>query len=185
VFPSDGALPPTSFLNFTAGETRGSFVIVPPGADRKIKIYNAAAGPVQVRGDIVGSFGPGGPITTGLSFKPLDPTRVLDTRGGPPVASGTSRTLQIRGFGSIPNSANVQAVVINLAAVTPSGTGTVGADQPLASPGAIPSWAYYSNSENSAGLAIVRVGVDGTIKVWNNGSGTTQIIADITGYFTS
>ena len=132
--------------------------------------------------DTVGYFH----VATGLSFKPVTPIRPLDTRalpGGAPLASGTYVDVQIRGFGVVPNSPTVQAVVVNLAAVSPSTTGSID----VGPSGVAPSlpWFTHPANENAANLAIVPVGADGKIRVVNNSLGTSHVIVDITGYLTN
>jgi hypothetical protein len=71
VFPC-GPLPPTSTVNYAAGEARPNNVIVGLSAGR-VCVYSHAETDVLI--DLTGAFGP-----TGLSYKPTVPTRVLDTR---------------------------------------------------------------------------------------------------------
>jgi hypothetical protein len=71
VFPC-GPLPPTSTVNYAAGEARPNNAIVGLSGGR-VCVYSYAATDVLL--DLTGAFGP-----TGLSYKPTVPTRVLDTR---------------------------------------------------------------------------------------------------------
>ena len=71
VFPC-GPLPPTSTVNYVAGEVRPNNTIVGLSNGR-VCVYSAAATDVLL--DLTGAFGP-----TGLTYKPTAPTRVLDTR---------------------------------------------------------------------------------------------------------
>ena len=45
-----------SNLNFTAGQTVPNLVIVPVGADGKIRLYNGSPGTVQLIADIAGYY---------------------------------------------------------------------------------------------------------------------------------
>jgi hypothetical protein len=179
VFPktTPGApIPNASTHNFVAGDSRMNLVIVETGTG-SIRVYNASAGPVTVTVDTVGWFQP-----VGLGFKPVDPVRPIDTRGAPPIAAGDFREVQIRGFGDVPDSLDVKAVVVNVAAVTPSDTGSIDVGPSGANP-ILPSFTHPAN-ENVANLVIVPVGADGKIRVRNNSTGTSHVIVDITGYFT-
>ena len=79
VFPC-GPLPPTSTVNYAAGEVRPNNAIVGLSGGR-VCVYSDAATDVLL--DLTGAFGP-----TGLSYKPTAPTRVLDTRRTAPLPAG-------------------------------------------------------------------------------------------------
>ena len=55
-YPDGGARPTVSNLNFTAGQTVPNLVIVPVGADGKIRLYNGSPGTVQLIADIAGYY---------------------------------------------------------------------------------------------------------------------------------
>jgi hypothetical protein len=180
VFPktTPGApFPNASTHNFVAGDSRMNLVIVESGVG-SIRIYNASAGPVTITVDTVGWFQP-----VGLGFNALDPIRPLDTRGTPPIAAGDFREVQIRGFGGVPDSVDVKAVAVNVAAVTPSAVGSIDVGPSGANP-LLPSFTHPAN-ENAANLVIVPVGADGKIRIRNNSVGTSHVIVDITGYYSN
>jgi hypothetical protein len=182
VFPAGASpIPTASTHNFVAGDSRMNLVLVNPGVGGAITVYNASGGAVTVTVDTVGYFHPG----SGLSLKPITPIRPLDTRlgGGLPLASGAFVDVPIRGFGVVPNTANVQVVVVNVAAVNPSATGSVDIGPSLVMP-TLP-WFTHPANQNVANLAIVPVGADGNIRLVNNSAGTTHLIVDITGYLTT
>ena len=72
--------------------------------------------------DVTGYYVPG---STGSTFVPLTPTRVLDTRTGAGLsgtfASGIPRTLAVAGSGGVPSGAT--AITGNLVAVNPGSNG--------------------------------------------------------------
>jgi hypothetical protein len=178
VFPAGSPLPPASTNNFVAGDSRMNLVIVQPGVGGQISIFNAASGSVSLTVDTVGYFQWGG-----QGFKPIDPVRPIDTRAPLDlVAAGDWREVQIRGFSGIPNTADVKSVVINVASVNPTASGSIDVGPSGANP-ALPSFTHPAN-ENVANLVLVPVGADGKIRIRNNSGGTSHIIADITGYFT-
>jgi hypothetical protein len=81
-------------------------------------------------------------------------------------------------------SANVTAVAINITAVDESSSGDLvvypdGTTLPGTS-----NLNYVANTA-VANLAIVPVGADGEIDIYNSSDGTTQVIGDVSGYFTS
>ena len=80
VFPC-GPLPDTSTVNYIAGEARPNNTIVGLSGG-KFCVYSYASTDVLI--DLVGSFG-----STGYSYKPTAPTRVIDTRQyRPPLVAG-------------------------------------------------------------------------------------------------
>jgi hypothetical protein len=179
VYSAGDPLPDSSTHNFSAGDSRMNLVLVRPGADGKITVYNAASGSVTVTVDTVGYF-----TSVGQSFKPVRPIRAIDTRelafgDGLPVAPGAFREVQIRGFAGIPVGA--RNVVINVAAVNPAGVGSIDVGPSGASP-VLPSF-MHPLGENVANLVVVPIGSDGKIRIVNNSLSTTHVIADITGYF--
>jgi hypothetical protein len=121
-------------------------------------------------------------------YQPITPTRFLDTRDGTggvtgPVNGGASVRLQIAGVNGIPAD-NVTGVAINITATDESSTGDIIAyPDGTTVPGT--SNLNYTAGTNIANLAIVPVGADGAIDLYNSSAGTTQLVGDVFGYFTS
>jgi alpha-tubulin suppressor-like RCC1 family protein len=181
VFPTGAPLPNASTHNFVPGDSRTNLVMVRTSASGKITVYNASNGPVTVTVDTVGYFG-----LTGMGVRALDPIRPLDTRipaGSPPLAAGAFVEVAVRGFGGVPNTLDVKAIVVNVAAVNPSDLGSVNVG-PSGANAALASFTHPAN-ENVANLVIVPIGSDGKIRLFNNSAGTTHLIVDITGYITN
>jgi hypothetical protein len=180
VYPADDPVAPNaSTNNFVVGDSRTNQVLVNPSATGAIKIYNTATGPINVRVDTVGYFS-----ASGARFKPVAPIRTLDTRdpaGSALVVGGDYREVDIRGIGSVPSSADVTAVAVNVAAVSPAVSGSID----VGPSGAFPSVqnVLHPAGENVANLVMVPVGPDGKIRVLNNSGGGTHMIVDIVGYF--
>jgi hypothetical protein len=183
VWPTGTPMPNASTNNFVTGDSRMNLVVVKQSrptdpVPNSISVFNAAAAPLTLTVDTVGYFQWGG-----LGFKPINPIRPLDTRSPLNlVAPGDFREVQIRGFGSIPNTSDVKAVVVNVAAVNPTAVGSIDVGPSGANP-SLPSFTHPAN-ENVANLTIVPVGADGKIRIRNNSSGSSHMIVDITGYFT-
>jgi hypothetical protein len=55
-FPTGGSLPPTSTLNFSAGQTRANNAVLPLGPGGAVTIFNASAGTAHVVIDVTGWF---------------------------------------------------------------------------------------------------------------------------------
>lgn len=181
VWPTGTERPLASSLNMGAGDTVANMVAARVGENGSISIFNAS-GSTDVIVDVLGAFRPAASST----FVPLSPNRVLDSRIGLGTATGKlgrgSTRLTVNGRGGVPVS-GVSAVLLNVTAVGATGATYLslypaGAQRPNASnvnvthPSAVPN------------TAVVRLGVDGSIDVWNN-SGSVDVIADVLGYFTS
>jgi Regulator of chromosome condensation (RCC1) repeat len=111
VWASGTPQPGASNLNMVPGQTVPNLVLAKPGANGKIAIANAV-GLTDVIVDVVGY------VPVGSQLVPVDPARVLDTRGSAnpwPVGSGTGNVVPIAGLGGIPSNAG--SVVMNVTAV--------------------------------------------------------------------
>ena len=111
----DGAIPPTSVLNFTPGHAVPNLVALklPAGG-----LCLAASAPVHLLADVQGWF-------NGTSdFQGTTPSRMLDTRvTRDPLGAMAERRLRVAGSGGIPNDA--AAVAVNLTVVSSSHAGYV------------------------------------------------------------
>ncbi|MFF7550860.1 N-acetylmuramoyl-L-alanine amidase [Streptomyces canus] len=120
------------------------------------------------------------------TFKPVTPTRIMDTRSGTGVTkakvgpAGTVR-LQVAGMAGVPSS-GVTGVVVNVTATggTSSSYVTV---YPDGSPRPAVSNLNFSAGETFPNLVVVPV-VDGKVDFYNN-AGSVNLVADITGYYSS
>ncbi|MDH6134588.1 hypothetical protein P3T37_003992 [Kitasatospora sp. MAA4] len=124
--------------------------------------------------------------TPGSEYTPYGPTRLLDTRygtGAPvgQVGSYQQARVKIAGNGAIPS--RVSAVVVNLTVTNPTNSGFITA---YADGGARPSTSNvnFTTGQTVPNMAIVPVGADGYIDLYNSGLASVDLIADVTGYFT-
>ena len=180
VYPSDATSVPTATnVNFSAGQTIANLVIVPV-RNGTVNIFNGF-GTVDVVADITGYFTP----DLGWQFTPTAPQRLLDTRNGTgtsgvvgPIGPGGTLKLRIAGTAGIP--ADVDGVVLNVTAVSPTVGGflTVYPDGE-ARPGV--SSVNFGQGKTVPNLVIVPV-VNGTIDIYNL-AGDTHVLADVAGYF--
>jgi hypothetical protein len=120
------------------------------------------------------------------TFKLVTPTRIMDTRNGTGVAKakvGPAGTvgLRVAGVAGVPTS-GVTGVVVNVTATggTSSSYVTV---YPDGSPRPAVSNLNFGAGETFPNLVVVPV-VDGKVDFYNN-AGSVNLIADITGYFSS
>ncbi len=185
-YPDQETRPGTSNLNFSAGQTVPNLVVVPVGKDGKVDLYNGSGGTVQLLADISGYFAAGDPASAG-AFGALSPARLLDTRSNNgasgPVAAGGTVALQVDGRGGLPAS-GVGAVVLNVTATQAKAGGYITAypDQETR-PGT--SNLNFSAGQTVPNLVVVPVGKDGKVDLYNGSGGTVQLLADISGYFST
>ena len=177
-WPTGQSRPLASTLNSWTGKVVANAAIVPSGTNDSVSVY--AYNPTDVILDINGYFARGGRAGA-LSFYPVTPCRVADTRGaaGPILESGTMRTFGVPASGcNIPNTAAAYAMNVT---VVPDGAlwyltaWPAGAGQPNVS--TLNSW----DGSVVANAAIVPAGADGAISVY--ASGRTHVILDLNGYF--
>lgn len=176
------AAPTTSNLNFRGGQDVANMVIVPVGKDGVVNFFNGlpkGAGSVQVIADVAGYYTP----STANEFVSMAPTRVLDTRSsGGPIGSNKSITVPVAGQDGIPSGAT--AVAVNLTAVDQTRNGLITA-YPAGQTMPVVSNVNYSANHTVANMAIVRVGANGDITFENNSAGSSDLLADVAGYYTT
>ncbi|MDP9984718.1 hypothetical protein J2W14_004145, partial [Pseudarthrobacter oxydans] len=154
-------------------------VTVPVGADGKVALFNRSTGTTNFIADVSGYYLAGTPTVAG-AFQPTAPFRALDTRSGAPAGADSSVSLQVGGVNGIP--ANVSAVTFNLTVTGPQSYGFAAA---YASGTTRPN---SSNVNFNAGQTVpnsvtVPVGADGKVALFNRSTGTTNFIADVSGYY--
>jgi hypothetical protein len=179
VWPSGAARPTASNLNLVPGATVPNLVITGLGPDGAVQLYNDQ-GQAHAVADVVGYLVDAGPATPASSYRPLQPTRALDTRTSSlgPLGAGEARSLGLAGQHGVPASAT--AVVLNLTGTDPTAATYVtvwpgGAGRPNASTLNLVPGATAPN------LVIAGLGPDGTVQLYND-QGTTHLIADVVGY---
>jgi subtilisin family serine protease len=128
------------------------------------------------------------PFTAGADgerFTPITPWRVLDTRTGAgasgPVRPGAPITLDVGGV-SVPEDAS--AVVLNVTAVGPTGTGNVRV-YPTPSAGGAPPTVSNLNvvpGTDQPNLVTVSLGSGGRVTLATEGT-TAHLLADVAGYY--
>ena len=121
--------------------------------------------------------------TVGSDYTPINPTRLLDTRKGigAPVAkvpAGKSVTVKIAGLDGIPADATAVALNLTVADATGSGYLTAAAGGNSTSTSNV----NYTAGQVVANSAIVPL-KNGSITIYNKGTGSTDVIADVSGYF--
>jgi hypothetical protein len=182
--------PTSSTLNFPKNDDRANAVTVTLGVGGVLWVTFAAptTGPsAHVIFDVTGYFTPD---TSGATYVPLVPARILDTRDGTgglagPFVSHQARAFQVTGAGGVPGSAT--AVTGNLT-VTGQGylgflfIGPVAMDYPTS------STLNFPMNDDRANAVTVQLGTGGKLAVTyaapvGVGAVTAHVIFDVTGYF--
>ena len=88
--------------------------------------------------------------------------------------------MALAGVGEIP--ANVSAVALNLTVTQPTAGGYITA-YPSGGSRPTTSSVNFTAGQTVANMAVVPVGPDGTIELYNGSAGTTALVADVSGYF--
>jgi hypothetical protein len=179
--------PTSSTLNFPAGDDRANAVTVALSSAGTLSITYAAPtyGPsAQVIFDVTGFFSPD---ASGVTYQPLTPARILDTRASIGIAgalgSHVAQSFAVRGVGGVP--AGATAVTGNLTVTAQQSLGFLyigpqQADNPTSSTLNFPA------GDDRANAVTVALSTDG--RLWVTYAAPTlgpsaQVIFDVTGYF--
>ncbi|MGW6612552.1 hypothetical protein ACWGA0_03695 [Streptomyces erythrochromogenes] len=184
VWPSGTTRPDSSNLNWTTGRTVPNQVVVPVGEDGKVNLRNAGWGTAHLIADVFGHYSAD---TSGSTFTPTGPARLLDSRtavgrpGTTPVEARGEVTLQVAGRGGVPQS-GVKAVVLNVTVTDAKDAGHLtvwpsGVARPESSS------LNWTSGQTVPNHVVVPVGPDGTVKLFNASWGSTHLIADVFGYY--
>jgi hypothetical protein len=202
--PAGSAPAESSLVNFTAGEAVPNLAVIGVGTGGEATVTLTtpnASSSAHVLVDVFGWISTSSYTDTadsGARLVPVGPTRFLDTRSVPVPAgwpSGRSigafeqLTLPIRGANGVPNSSKITGVMVNVTAANnqPGSVATFLAATPTTTPpGAEPATSVTNVSvgQVKANMAIVPVGDDGAIRIFNR-SGATHVIVDVVGYLES
>jgi hypothetical protein len=184
VTPDAAVNPPTSNLNFPAGDDRANGLTVALDPDGRLNaVFRGGAGQgTHVIFDVTGYYLDD---LGGAKFVPVIPGRVLDTRAGIGL-SGKFLSHGARGLTIVPNggvAADAVAITGNLTAVNQTRAGYVSLTQaPTGTP--TTSTLNFPARDTRANGVTAPLGPDGGVGlIYMGGGGTTDLILDITGYF--
>jgi hypothetical protein len=182
VWPAGLPRPRASTINSTDGRVKAVSAIVAAGAGSAIRIF--VTDPTHLILDITGYF-VSAADPAGLTFYPLSPCRIADTRaatgplGGPSLAATTTRDIPVLSSPcSIPPAA--VAYSLNLAVVPSSKLGYLTA-WPSGQPRPRVSALNAPTGTPTANASILPAGAGGSISVYVTDN--TDLIIDISGYF--
>ena len=202
MYPAGAAPGQSSLVNFAPREAVPNLTIIGIGTGGQSTISLVTpqgAGTAHVLIDVFGWISTSQYADTadsGARFRPIPPSRLLDTRstpvpagwpGGKPIGTMEQLRLPIRGAnGVIPDSADVTGVMVNITAANnaPGSQPTFLSVTPSATPpGAEPATSVtnVAAGQVKANMAIVPVGADGSVHIFNS-VGATNVIVDVLGY---
>ncbi|UYQ62849.1 Tat pathway signal protein [Streptomyces peucetius] len=179
VYPNGTTRTSASNLNVVAGQTAPNLVVVPV-VNGKVNFFNYA-GSVNLIADVQGYFTSS---VEGSTYRPLTPTRFMDTRTGlgvpkAKVAAGKTVTLQVTGKNGVPAS-GVTAVVMNVTATGPTATTYISV-YPNGTTRTSASNLNVVAGQTAPNLVVVPV-VNGRVSFYNH-AGSVNLIADVAGYY--
>ncbi|WP_416961388.1 S53 family peptidase [Streptomyces sp. Agncl-13] len=180
---ADGtAKPSTSNVNWTgASQTVAASTTVKVAGDGVVDLSTNSA--THLIADVQGYYTSG---TTGSKYTALAPARLLDTRSKVGISTTTKISnavvsLKVRGHGGVPTGAT--SVVLNLTATQTVGGGYLeaypeGATRPTAS-----NVNWSATGTTIPNLVVVPIASDGNVSIYVHG--TSHVIADVSGYFST
>ncbi|MFD7263533.1 PKD domain-containing protein [Streptomyces sp. NPDC059874] len=197
VYPSGQAIPATSNLNFTAGQTVANSVIIPVGADGKINIRNGSWAGTDAVVDVVGYYSKDSKAaftssTPGISAAPW---RLIDSRrwSGWPCPAGGYFPLNMDSGNR--NGLPVEAYVLNVTVTSTSGPGylSVAPDpysadayrngRPVPPPRPGSSALNWTAGKTVPNLVQAKPGPYGIIDFWNQSSREVHYVIDWFGQY--
>jgi hypothetical protein len=192
-YPDQTSLPTASNINYYVGENVPNMVVVKVGADGSFDLHNTSSGTVQLVADLEGCYS----ATLGDAFVPVDPYRALDTRTGlgqnfgPPTTTGTPAGADLNAEwnssesdpdGSGGGSDGPTAAVLNVTVTQPTASGVITAYETSAGrPSA--SNLNFKAGQTVPNLVMVPCQDGFGMSLYNDSTGTTDLIVDVYGYF--
>jgi hypothetical protein len=166
---------------WTTGQTASAQIVLPL-VDGKVVLRNTSRSSANLIADVVGWYGP---TASGSQFQPVTPVRILNTHTGAgsgkiaKLGAHATLKLKVTGAHGVPAS-GVSAVDLNLTVPSPSGTGYLVAYADGTSRPGVHS-VDFTSGHTVANRALVKVGADGEIDLYNAGSTSVDVYADLLG----
>lgn len=172
--PTQSATPTT--VSYQAGRTTAAQTML--RLDAGHAWLRLGGGSAHVLLDVAGYV----PATADLDPRQADwyataPTRLLDTRTGPPVAAGTDRRVPVAGLAGVPRGAT--AVFVTATATRPTSASHLTAYPTGTAP--TTSTLNFPTAGTVANSALVPLAADGSISL-RVGAGTAHVVLDVGGY---
>jgi hypothetical protein len=178
------AAPPlVSNINVRPGSAVPNVVIVKVGARGQVRLRNEAGG-VHLLADVAGWYDTS---SSGTLFRPVPPTRILDTRtrlgtsstASTTVGAGQAVPVRVGGIARVPSLA--QSVVLNVTGVGATATTDVRVYPALATTPPEVSNLNLGRGQTAADLVMVKLG-SRSVRL-RNAAGEVSLIADVSGWF--
>ena len=170
-----------STINWSGpGQTIANATMVMTGSGSSITVY-ASGGSAQVIVDVMGYFLPDSVLPNGDVFIGVDPVRAYDSRTADgPLGSGGQRIVDVSAGGVVPPGAT--AVAYTLTETNTQGTGFLGVVPAGSSGPQVSTINWWQSGQTMANSSTVQV-TNGKVVVAAGGSGATQFVVDILGYY--
>ncbi len=179
IFPAGSPRPLAANLNYTPNKTVANLVVVKVGAGGKVSMFNST-GSTHAIYDVAGWYSD---VTGGSDgrYVPVTAARLLDTRGGVRLGPNSSLDLQVSNQGGVPATGAV-AAVLNVTVTGPTATSFLtvhptGTTRPLAAN------VNFTSGTTQGNRVFAKLGTGGKVTIYNN-AGSTDVIVDVSGYFT-
>ena len=182
--PSGTTAPPVvSNINVRPGAAVPNVVIVKLGQDGKVRLRNESGG-VHLLADVAGWYD--GSASGGL-FRPVNPSRILDTRSrlgtsasaDTTVGPGESIALRVGGVAQVPSLAT--AAVLNVTGVSATSSTDVRVYPATATSVPEVSNLNLATGQTAADLVVVKLG-NRSVRLRNQ-AGELGLLADVSGWF--
>ena len=187
--------PTSSTLNFPVGDNRATGVTVAlraggtPGSLSVTYVASPSTATTQVIFDVTGYFTAD---ATGATYHAVGPTRLLDSRTGNGL-SGTfknhvARTFQVAGRGGVPSGAVAVSGSLTVTGQSAPGYLYLGPDPVNDPTSSTLNFPVGDNRATGVTVALRAGGTPGSLSVTyvaSPSTATTQVIFDVTGYFTA
>ena len=200
-YPAGQPRPLASNVNYAASQTVANRVTVPVSGTGQVTLYSAS--PADLIVDVSGWYTATGG-TTGAEFTPeLSPVRICDSRGsnpsdlvspntqcntnvapgGPanPLVAGSPRTIQATGLADMPSGA--VAAVLNVTDIAPTAPSYL----TVYAQGSPPTTSDVNPpvGDVQANFTVATLTASGSFNVVDGGSGTTNLVVDVAGWYTA
>jgi hypothetical protein len=134
---------------------------------------------------VIPNVAPAAPVGAAGTFTAVAPTRILDTRINQGLAGAFAasqvRSITVTGGAGVPAS-GVDAIALNVTVTEPSAAGYLTVFPAGASlPGT--SSLNFAPAQTVPNLVVVKVGTGGKVSLKNGATGTTQVVADVVGWY--
>ena len=179
--------PPTSTINFSKGDVtaNGLTVALSPGGTLSATYLSGSGNTTDLVFDVTGYFTPD---TTGATYHPLTPARILDTRKNIGMAgkliANTPRTFPVRLHGGVPADATAVTGNVTVTGSTNSWAVYLG---PTAVVKPATSTINFKKGQVLANNLTVALSTSGALSATylSSAGNTTDLVFDVTGYYTA